>query len=198
MKNVIPLRLLMVFVLVFIFFAGYSQTTGHVFYAKSLQLNSYGMLVLGSWAGANMLTGAYGWRNFNGEKKYFHQMNVLWNMVNLSIAGFAVWSGMHESFNDLSAAAMLSKHLKTENLYLINAGLDVGYMLGGAYLLQLSSKKPTKQALLAGYGKSVILQGAFLFIFDTGMYLIQRNHRLSFDAQLCYNGDFNLGLQYIF
>jgi hypothetical protein len=98
----------------------------------------------------------------------------------------------------LSEAVMMEKHLKNEHLYLINAGLDVAYMLGGAYLWQLSAKKPSKQALLSGYGQSVVLQAAFLLAFDTGMYFIQRNHRLSFASQFGYNGDFSYGLQYIF
>ncbi|TNF44334.1 MAG: hypothetical protein EP310_03305 [Bacteroidetes bacterium] len=150
------------------------------FYIKSNQINTSGMYILGGWAVANIAGGAIGWTNSNGSAKYFHQMNVFWNTVNLGIAGFALYNNLNADISLLSGDEMLSKHIKTENLYLINAGLDVVYIGTGFLLKHLSTTKPNKQDLLKGYGNSIILQGGFLMVFDLAMWAIQRNHRLDF------------------
>ena len=150
------------------------------FYKKSNQINSTGMYVLGGWAVANIAGGAIGWSNSNGSAKYFHQMNLFWNTVNLGIAGFAIYNNLTDDISLLSSDEMLLKHRKTENLYLINAGLDVVYIGTGFLLKHLSASNLNKQELLKGYGNSIILQGGFLMIFDLIMWGIQRNHRLDF------------------
>jgi len=150
------------------------------FYKKSNQINTTGMYVLGGWAVANIAGGAVGWSNSTGSAKYFHQMNLFWNTVNLGIAGFALYNNLTDDFSMLSSNEMLLKHRKTENLYLINAGLDVVYIGTGFLLKHLSVSNLNKQDLLKGYGNSIIMQGGFLMIFDLVMWGIQRNHRLDF------------------
>jgi hypothetical protein len=150
------------------------------FYKQSNQINTTGMYVLGGWAVANIAGGAIGWANSNGSAKYFHQMNVFWNTVNLGIAGFALYNNLNTDISLLSADEMLSKHIKTENLYLINTGLDVVYIGTGFLLKHLSTTKKNKQDLLKGYGNSIILQGGFLMVFDLAMWAVQRNHRFDF------------------
>ena len=45
------------------------------------------MIGLGSWASINLIGSGVGWALSNNEKaKHFHQMNVMWNIVNLGIA----------------------------------------------------------------------------------------------------------------
>jgi hypothetical protein len=138
------------------------------------------MYVLGGWAVANIAGGAIGWASSTGSAKYFHQMNLFWNTVNLGIAGFALYNNLTDDISLLSSDEMLLKHRKTENLYLINAGLDVVYIGTGFLLKHLSASNLNKQDLLKGYGNSIILQGGFLMIFDLIMWGIQRNHRLDF------------------
>ncbi len=46
------------------------------FYIKHLKTQNTGMYILGSWAVANIATGAYGWSQFGGDSKYFHLMNA--------------------------------------------------------------------------------------------------------------------------
>lgn len=150
------------------------------FYIKSSQINTSGMYILGGWAVANIAGGAIGWANSTESAKYFHQMNLFWNTVNLGIAGFALHNNLNTDISVISADEMLAKHIKTENLYLINAGLDVVYIGTGFLLKHLSSKNLKKQDLLKGYGNSVILQGGFLMAFDLAMWVVQRNHRLDF------------------
>jgi hypothetical protein len=150
------------------------------YYGESLHINNIGMAVLGSWALANISIGAYGWSQYSGQRSYFHQMNLFWNTVNLSIAGFALYSNLSSDYSLLSGPELLEKQWKTQRLFLINAGLDVGYVAMGFLLKHLATRYPKNELRLRGYGDSVILQGSFLFVFDLVMYGIQRSHRLDF------------------
>ena len=184
MKKKIALLFLIMLVACFSVIA---QTEYNQFYKQSLSTNNTGMYILGSWAVANMVAGGYGWSQTTGQTKYFHQMNLFWNTVNLSIAGFALYSNLTNSFTDLPAMEMMEKHTKTENFYLINAGLDVLYVGTGFLLKHLATQKPKRYDLLKGYGNSIILQGSFLFIFDLVMWKIQHDHRLNFMQNLSFN-----------
>jgi len=149
-----------------------AQNGGRSFAEASLAANNGGMYVLGGWALANMAAGAYGWAAFEGEKKYFSQMNLFWNVVNLSIAGFALYSNYSTDVSLMSEGELLAKHIKTERLFLINSGLDVGYMGAGLLMRHLSTNSEKRGDLLKGYGNAVILQGGFLLVFDMVMYFI--------------------------
>ncbi len=102
----------------------FSQNNYAEFYSKSLSISNAGMYILGGWALTNILSGAAGWNYSEGTPKYFYQMNVFWNIVNLSIAGFALYNNITFDYTSLTSDAILTKQLKTQNLYLINAGLD--------------------------------------------------------------------------
>jgi len=158
----------------------WGQSPATSFYEHSLKINNTGMVVLGSWALANISLGAAGWSRNSGQRMYFHQMNLFWNTVNLSIAGIALYSNMNADFGMWSADEILSKQLKTQRIFLINAGLDILYMGGGVILKHIAPRYPKQTDRLIGYGNSVLLQGAFLFGFDLIMFGLQRLHRLQF------------------
>lgn len=139
------------------------------------------MLILGGWAAANLIIGGYGWSKTTGQEKYFHQMNFMWNVVNLSIAGFALYSNAHYSLATLSISEVLAKHLNTERVLLINAALlDVGYSGTGFLLRHYSGNSDKFYSLLKGYGNSLILQGAFLLAFDLSLYGVLHSQRIEF------------------
>lgn len=150
------------------------------------------MYVLGSWAIANIATGAYGWKNGTGANMYFHQMNVFWNTVNISIATFALISNGLADHSMLNASELINQHLKTERLYLINAGLDLVYIGAGFGLKALAQNNSNKKDRYTGYGNSLILQGGFLMLFDAAMYFIQHSRRMTFLSEM--NMDISLGL----
>lgn len=160
-------------------FPAWSQTSYTGFHEKSMEVNQTGMYILGGWAVLNMAGGAIGWANNSASAKYFNQMNLFWNTVNLSIAGFAIYN----NFNTPTLSEpgqVLQNHIKTENLYLINAGLDILYLGTGFYLKHLSERKPKRHDLLLGYGNSIVLQGSFLFVFDSVMWITQHSGRMHF------------------
>ena len=56
----------------------------------------------------------------------------------------------------------------------VNAALDLGYMAGGLYLKERGLRRENDR--LVGFGKSVILQGAFLMAFDAIMVGFHQTH----------------------
>lgn len=111
-------------------------------------------------------------------------MNTMWNVVNLSIAGFALYQIGQADPSMMSADRIIGEHQRFEKLFLINAGLDILYMGAGGWMIHHSNKSSKRADLLKGYGQSIILQGAFLFVFDLALYFIQANNRLRFAAVL--------------
>ena len=160
------------------------QTEYVEYYGQSLRINNMGMAVLGSWALANITIGAYGWSQNTGQRAYFHQMNLFWNTVNLTIAGIALYSNLTADYAQLPGEELLEKQFRTQRLYLINAAVDVGYVSAGFLLKHLATKYPKNELRLRGYGNSVILQGSFLFVFDLVMYGLLNNRRADFLQQV--------------
>jgi hypothetical protein len=155
------------------------------------------MYVLGGWAIANIAGGGIGWANSKGSSMYFHQMNLFWNTVNLGIAGFALYGNLNSDISGLTDSTMMQKHIKTETLYLINAGVDVLYIGTGFFLKYLSTNNLKRQEMLFGYGNSVIVQGGFLLVFDLIIWAVQHNHRLDFLANASFSFQQNIDFKEI-
>ena len=158
-------------------FVASAQSSLNTFCMESNRLNTGGMCVLGGWAVANIVLGTYGWIYNTGQEKYFSQMNLFWNSVNLAIAGFSLFGASQLDCSALSVADALARQLKTEKILLINAGLDAAYIGSGFLLRHLSAKSETRSDLLKGYGNSLILQGAFLMVFDLTFWQVLGHHR---------------------
>ncbi len=139
------------------------------------RITSTGMEVLGSWAIANIGIGAAGWANLaGGSHKYFYQMDVLWNTVNLGAAISGFTSAQKNKNKQFTTAESLKEQQKIEKIFLINGGLDVVYIGTGLFLKHRGDIKNSVQ--LQGYSSSIILQGAFLLLFDGTMYNAQRHN----------------------
>lgn len=134
------------------------------------------MLVLGSWAAANIALSPILVSSSSGSEKYFHQMNGYWNGVNLVIAGLGYYNALKADPNGLSMSQSLKEQQKIENALLFNAGLDLAYIAGGFFLQERAKNNIANADRLQGFGQSLVLQGGFLFIFDIGYYLVQKNH----------------------
>ncbi|SFN81856.1 hypothetical protein SAMN04488519_102151 [Algoriphagus ornithinivorans] len=169
MKAISPLRTLLFLALFFIAFESLSQEIPALesFNQTRLDYNQKGMLILGSWAVGNMIWGGIGASQSMGENKAFHQMNLYWNSVNLIIAGLGYWQATKESPGTDFWQTMDAQN-GIEKILLFNAALDLAYMGGGLYLKERGLRKSNER--LIGFGKSVILQGAFLLVFDGIMY----------------------------
>ncbi|MDQ7816461.1 MAG: hypothetical protein RDU14_05500 [Melioribacteraceae bacterium] len=142
---------------------------------KRIGINKTGMIVLGSWAIGNILAGAYGNYKYNGQTKYFHQFNAMWNVVNLGIAAFGYFNAAGSDPNSMTATQILKEYNSLQNFLLLNAGLDAAYIVTGLYLKE-RSKNSTNAERLRGYGNSLLLQGGFLLAFDFALYFIHQNN----------------------
>jgi hypothetical protein len=132
---------------------------------QRLQTQSQGMMVLGSWALGNIALGAYGLRHASGASLAFHQMNLGWNLVNLGIAGWGYYSAM-QGEADLAFLPSFQEQKSIEKILLFNAGLDVGYMMTGVFLMERAKRGVVHSDRWKGFGQSLLLQGGFLFVFD--------------------------------
>lgn len=157
------------------------------------------MLTLGGWAVTNMAASGYLSTQREGSDKYFHQMNVYWNVVNLGIAGLGYISVMKENPAAFGLFASADKHYSFQKILLFNAGLDVGYVLGGLYMTERSRRflinDQAKADRLKGFGNSIMLQGGFLFAFDLVNYFIISGR--TDQLKLLMNDD-GVGLSWVF
>ncbi|MEQ8357998.1 MAG: hypothetical protein RH860_00825 [Cytophagales bacterium] len=135
-----------------------------------------GMLVLGSWAIANIAYAPIAAANSNGETKYFHQMNGYWNLINLGLSGAGFISSLKYDASARNLKNSIKEHSRLEKTLLFNAGLDLGYIAGGFYLRERALNANQRKDMLEGFGKSIVLQGAFLFVFDLSFYLYLKGH----------------------
>jgi hypothetical protein len=135
------------------------------------------MLVLGGWALGNMaVSGILLSNTKNGVTKGFHQMNIGWNAVNLTIAGFGYVAALKSDPSTFDLFGSIDEHYKLQRLFIFNAGLDVGYIAAGAFLMERSKSRLKKPEQMKGFGQAVVVNGAFLFAFDLVNYFIQSGH----------------------
>ncbi|MDR9398271.1 DUF6992 family protein [Salibacter sp.] len=163
---------LLIFISISVFGYSQSQTELETFNQKRQHIVTTGMYVLGGWAVANMVTGGIGYGTSSGEARYFHQMNMMWNTVNL---GLSASSLLFRDDLPTTLKGSLEAQQNIEHLLLFNAGLDVAYITAGFYLKE-RAKRGNRYDRFTGYGNSLLLQGGFLLLFDGVMYFTLRNH----------------------
>ena len=96
---------------------------------------------------------------------------LVWGVIDAAIAGFGLLSLRRKRARpDADAPATLAKETRNlRRLLLMNAGLDVLYVVGGTVVLTQFAT-----AFARGNGVGIIIQGAFLLLFDT-FYAFQAN-----------------------
>ena len=112
-------------------------------YKQDVKIRKTGMAILGTWAVGNMITGAIGRNQATGQNAYFHEMNLIWNVVNLGIAGagyyFTATGEMPEN-----ASALLDDQVSFQKNFTIQCGLGFG-LYSWWFLLDGKSEKHNQQ-----------------------------------------------------
>lgn len=134
-----------------------------VFNSTRLEYNRQGMWILGSWALLNLLIGIVRGFQTRGQVQAFHQMNGYWNLVNLGIAGYGYWQASQISVG-INFWGVLTAQQQIEKVLLFNTALDLVYMAVGFLLIERGLRLEKERWI--GFGKSILLQGAFLLLFD--------------------------------
>jgi hypothetical protein len=147
------------------------------FNTKRLKTDERLMLTLGTWSVVNFVGSGIGWATAEkGEAQAFHQMNVLWNTVNLGLAlpGYLKAKKANPS---LSLAETIKEQHRNEKIFLFNAGLDLMYISAGIILRSEAKSNLERRDQFNGFGASLLVQGGFLFLFDLTAHAIHNHHR---------------------
>ena len=124
-----------------------------------------GMIVLGSWALLNILIGSFRLMKATRNKRFFFQMNIYWNIVNMIIASVALYSLLTQEPAAQNLSESIQLHGWYKKILYLNIGLDVAYLFLGQWLKERSKLSPKTEQLL-GWGQSIVLQGFFLLVLD--------------------------------
>lgn len=150
---------------------------------RQTNFNKIAMISLNSWAVGNITYGTIANSQTTGEAKYFHQMNAIWNVVNLGI-GIPSIIGVYKSKNQQSFETLYKNQKKMETVYLLNAGLDLAYMTAGAASrVYGNSLTGTNAARFKGYGSSLVFQGGYLFVHDLAMFFLLKTNTKLLDKE---------------
>ena len=147
-------------------------------YQSREQLLGHGLAVLGLWALLNLLGSGYQLprTDVRGWQHHFHFMNAGWGFINavLAAVGLMRTHPGHPPLG-LTPAGALAEQTLLVRVFLVNAALDVGYVLVGRWLqYRATAPAARRPERLLGYGRSVQLQGAFLLVFDLAMWWLVR------------------------
>lgn len=135
---------------------------------NQLNINKRGMQSLVAWSSANIIGGTVLATQTSGRAQAFHASNALWNTVNLTLGFTGLIQAKRTNFD--SYTSFFAAQQKVERIFLINFGIDFVYMGTGLAFMQSDIDRNR------GIGQSLVLQGAYLAVFDGVMYLIHRKN----------------------
>lgn len=152
-------------------FADSTDSLLKTFNMERISIQKTGMQTLGIWALTNIAVGTFASLSTKGESQAFWQMNAGWNIINAGIAGMGYFS---QSIPNTLLGTLQEQH-SIETILAVNAGLDIAYIIGGFYLKEKAKTSDIPERL-QGFGNAIILQGAFLFVFDAILYAVNAHH----------------------
>ena len=129
------------------------------------------------WSVVSIVLGGWLMRKDNANQRGFGQQAATWGVIDAAIA-LGGWFGSQQRSRAADGQHPEVQAKETRNLrrlLWINAGLDVLYMLGG---LWWSRKDDPQGRGWAGHGWGVVVQGAFLFVFDLIHALLLKNRQM--------------------
>ncbi|MCB0793810.1 MAG: hypothetical protein KDB88_03660 [Flavobacteriales bacterium] len=167
----------------------------HEFNARRVQISQRATWVLGGWAAANLGAGALvrAGAEPGSEAWHFGNMTMGWSAINLGIAVPGLLALHKEASNTQDIPGTFKAQRRTETLYLINTGLDLGYMGLGLWMQERGLRTTGEDgARLRGFGNAILVQGAFLFAYDLVAYVAHSVHwkkkREGLFSRLQFNG----------
>ena len=153
---------------------GHAQVNLQEFNRERAVINKKAFLVLGGWSAANIISGVIGQSTSSGQAKYFHKMNIIWGSVNLLVA-LPGYIGARKTVTNVSLPASVKAQQVVEKTFAFNAGLDLAYIAAGAWTMEKGNSHANADKY-KGYGKSIVMQGAVLLLFDAVMFTTHNRH----------------------
>ncbi|GAC1689665.1 MAG: hypothetical protein PVS3B3_11920 [Ktedonobacteraceae bacterium] len=136
-----------------------------------MQGNFYGyqqrrFLLLLCWGLLSVITGFVLQRSPKSFWQQFGIQALLWGVIDAALALFGLTSAnKKEERYALGELGTTDEQKEARTFYrilLINAGLDVGYVALGAWLMQRFNARSDRR----GMGLGILIQGLWLFLFD--------------------------------
>ena len=126
------------------------------------------MTALGAWGLLNVVQGSISATNTVGPEHYFHQMSAYFNAVNVGIAAAGFLGIKKQLLKTNTLTSEIKAQRQIQKILLINSALDVGYFATGLIMRNVGIKNLNPKT--QGYGGSIMLQGAFLLVYDLLQY----------------------------
>jgi hypothetical protein len=125
------------------------------------------LAILAWWCIINLIVGVPFLLVYDGWWLYFFVMNISWAVINFLIVLFLYDHIFFLRFQKGNVFQRFEVQRHVQRMLLLNIGLDTAYIFAGLYLKTLAAIPDIAHpALWYGFGWSVIVQGAFLFIHD--------------------------------
>lgn len=125
--------------------------------------------ILLGWGLLSMLAGAALATRPSLALRHFGFQALAWGAIDALLALFGRRSAVRKQGDPGVDALAEARTFRT--ILAANAGLDVGYIAGGRYLLRTANGRPER----VGMGWGIVVQGLFLLLYDTGLALtVQR------------------------
>jgi acyl-ACP thioesterase len=110
---------------------------------KQFKLQRTSTRILAGWSVANLAVSGIAIGQASGSNKYFHEMNLYWNVVNVGIAGMGLLS-LRKQPTSSTVSSVVKEHYTLQKSLLLNSGLDIAYVTSGLWLLDKSKTEMTQ------------------------------------------------------
>lgn len=149
------------------------------------RISSGALVTLMGWSAASIGSGFVGKNNSTGDVREFHRRNITFGSINLAISGLGLWRVHSEARRRYTPGQTVKRLNATQRILLFNAGLDLAYVAYGLYTRERAFRYTGAKAdKLRGTGNSLLVQGAFLTVFDFVQYALQRRNAKRLDGRL--------------
>ncbi len=129
------------------------------------QRRALGLLL--AWGASSVLSGALLWSRRDPLLRQLGIQCLVWGAIDVALALAGRRSARHQAIRyhqgELDSTAVRHAARALQRILLINAGLDVGYVLAGGWLMHRFRQRRDRQ----GMGLGIALQGFFLFLYDS-------------------------------
>ncbi len=123
------------------------------------------------WTTANLGVGTAGFfLADNPQWKAFHRMSIGWNVINAAIGIPGLIHALRSDPASMDLRDTLRADRRLQTTFAFNTGLDVGWVMTGAFLWERGLRQDIPE--LIGAGQSMVMQGAFLLALDTTMLIL--------------------------
>ncbi|MBL0334827.1 MAG: hypothetical protein IPP73_05790 [Chitinophagaceae bacterium] len=141
------------------------------------------MKTLTGWGALNSAVGIGLSSGAGKDARYTFRTCTYFGLVNLALGQVGYWTARKKRGEVQTQEQNIREQRKTEKVFLINTGLDLVYMAGGLHLINRSKQKTgDSRDKSLGYGRGLMIQGGFLFLFDGIQYLTHRKNGKGLDG----------------